>query len=169
MSSPLRRMTAVGGLLLTLGVVLSACGGGSSDGTTPAGVTLTITPPPSGGYVAGQKIALSVAANHYFAPYSSIKVLQCADPGGGTSGLPKSVMTCDGNTVQANTISPARDGSFSEHGYVIYRLPSTQLAEVSSGQPVCNETHPCVLYIGENQEDFTKPKIFSAPFTVRGQ
>jgi hypothetical protein len=157
----------VSALLLTLGTVLSACGSPSSDGTVPAGVTLTVTPPPSGGYVDGQKIDISVAANHYFAPFSSIKVIQCADPGGGASGLPKSVQTCDGNTIQANTISPHRDGSFSEQGYVIFRLPNAQLAEVSSGIPVCNSTHPCVLYIGENQEDFTKPKIFSSPFTVK--
>jgi hypothetical protein len=153
-------------LLVALGTVVSACGGGASDGTTPPGVSLTITPPPSGGYVDGQKISVSVSANHYFAPYSSIKIIQCADPGGGSSGLPTSVRTCDGNTVQANTISPGRDGSFTEHGYIIYRLPDPNFGEVSSGIPVCNATHPCVLYIGENQEDFTKPKIFSSPFTV---
>ena len=85
----------------------------------PSGVSLTITPSPSNGYTSGEKISISVAANHYFVPFSSIKVIQCADPGGKTSVLPKSVLTCDGNTVQANTIIPARDGSFTERNYVV--------------------------------------------------
>ena len=157
---------AVVALLAVVGMLLAACGGGSPGGTTPSGVSLTITPSPSSGYTNGEKISISVAANHYFAPFSSIKVIQCADPGGKPSGLPKSVLTCDGNTVQANTISPARDGSFTEHNYVVYKLPDANFGEVPSGMPVCNATHPCVLYVGENQEDFTKPKIFSAPFTV---
>jgi len=154
------------GLVVTLGLGLAACGGSSSGGAQTGGVPLTITPDPSGGYVDGQTITVSVGANSRFAPNSSIKILQCSDPGGGTSGLPKSIANCDGNTIQGGTLVVAKDGSFTQKGYTVYRLPSVQLAEVPSGVPVCNSTHPCVLYIGQNQEDFTKPKIFSAPFTV---
>jgi hypothetical protein len=155
-------------VVVVFGLGLAACGG-SSSGTLADGVPLTVTPAPSGGYVDGQTITISVGANSHFAPNSSIKILQCADPGGGASGLPKSIANCDGNTIQAGTLVVARNGSFTQKGYVIYRLPSAQLAEVSSGAPVCNATHACVLYIGQNQEDFTKPKVFSASFTVRAK
>jgi len=155
-------------LLAAVGVGLAACGG-SSSGAQTDGVPLTVTPDPSGGYSNGQTITVSVGPNSHFAPYSSIKILQCSDPGGGTSGLPKSIADCDGNTIQAGTIVVQKDGSFTQHGYPIYRLPSTALAEVPTGTPVCNSTHPCVLYIGQNQEDFTKPKIFSGPFTVKAR
>jgi hypothetical protein len=151
-------------IVAALGLITAACSGSVNSQTD--GVPLTIASAPSGGYADGQTLSISVGPNSLFKPYSSIKIIQCADPGGGASGLPKSVKTCDGNTIQGNTVSPGRDGSFSEHGYVIYRLPNAQLAEDPSGIPVCNSTHPCVLYIGQNQEDFTKPKIFSAPFIV---
>ena len=155
-------------LVLTFGLGLAACGG-SSSGAQTDGVPLTIAPDPSGGYVDGQTITISVGANSHFAPNASIKILQCADPGGGNSGLPKSIANCDGNTIQAGTLVVGRNGSFTQKNYPIYRLPSSQLAEVPSGIPVCNSAHPCVLYIGQNQEDFTKPKIFSAPFTVKAK
>jgi hypothetical protein len=162
----LRRAFALLAIASILGLGLAACGGSDANSQTD-GVPLTISPAPSGGYVDGQTIGITVGPNHHFAPYSSIKILECADPGGGASGLPKSVKTCDGNTIQIGTVMVTRDGSFTERAYPIYQLPSTQFAESPNGIPVCNSTHACVLYIGQNQEDFTKPKLLSASFTVR--
>jgi len=48
----------------------------------------------------------------------------------------------------------------------VYLLPSTALGELANSQPVCNASNPCVLYIGQDQNDFTAPKIFSAAFSV---
>ena len=79
-----------------------------------------------------------------------------------TKNLPTSVATCDGNTIQGNTILVAADGSFSEHGYQVYALPNVHNSERT--QTLCRcavEKKICVLYIGQNQEKFTAPKMFS--------
>jgi hypothetical protein len=134
----------------------------------PAGAvappSLTITPGP---YHNLQLINLSVGPNHYFTPYSRINIIECADPGGKAKNLPISVDTCDGNTIQGVTILVARNGSWYEHGYQLYALPNfSQLGESPDSQPVCNQKKSCVLYIGQNQEKFTAPKMFSAPFVI---
>jgi hypothetical protein len=95
-----------------------------------------------------------------------VNILECADPGGSLANLPKSDSTCDGNTIQGNTMLVAANGSASDSNYTIYLLPSAALGEQSNNQPVCNQTNPCVLYVGQNQNDFTAPKVFSTPFTI---
>jgi hypothetical protein len=152
-----RRVAAVGG-----GVVMALCM------VSPAGATsaptLHIT---AGPYRDGESIRLSVGPNHLFKPYAHVNILECADPKGKRSNLPVNDNTCDGNTIQGNTVLIAKNGSFSEHGYVLYGLPnSASLGESPGGQPVCNQKRECVLYIGENQSSFTWPKMFSKPFTI---
>ena len=157
---PLRVVLAV---VATCVVVasLTAC---SDPPSTSSDVPLTITPGP---YHDGQAIKISVGPNKHFTPFASIKILQCSDPGGTTANLPTSALLhCDGNTIQGNTVLVGRDGSFSQDGYVVYVLPNTSLGESPDSKPVCNQTNSCVLYIGQNQENFTAPKIFSPPFTV---
>ena len=57
-------------------------------------------------------------------------------------------------------VSPSAD-------YYIDKLPSVALGEnPKDSLPVCDTSHPCVLYVGEDWNDFSKPKVFSAPFTV---
>jgi hypothetical protein len=122
----------------------------------------------SGPYHSGELINLSVGPNRFFTPYSHVNVLECADPKGATRNLPTSVFSCDGNTIQGNTILVKKNGSFSERGYQLYALPNlSQLGETSDDRPVCNQKAMCVLYIGQNQESFRAPKIFSHPFTIR--
>jgi hypothetical protein len=147
---------------LTTGALVAAAG-------TPAGAavppTLKITPGP---YHNGQKINLSVGPNHFFTPYSHVNVLECADPKGKKKDLPTSVASCDGNTIQGNTILVQKNGSFSEHGFQVYALPNaSQLGESSDTKPVCNQKSSCVLYVGQNQEKFTAPKLFSPPFVMQ--
>jgi hypothetical protein len=121
-----------------------------------------------GPYHSGQLINVSVGPNGFYKPYSRINILECADPGGKRRNLPISVATCDGNTIQGNSINIAKDGSWSETGYQLFALPDVKsLGELASGQPVCNQRHACVLYIGENQENFTWPKQFSTPFSIK--
>jgi hypothetical protein len=134
--------------------------------TPSAAGTPLVTVTPSGPYHNGETVSVSVGPNSLFTPEHRIIFIECTDPGGGGSGLPTSVRQCDGNTVQADTVIVARDGSFTEHHFVLYSLPNQAFGELSDAVAVCDTSHPCVLYVGENQEDFTEPKVFSASFTV---
>ena len=132
-----------------------------ADAATPSVVIS-----PSGSLHDGETVTVSVPANGLFSPHAGIHILECADPGGTQSNLPKDISSCDGNTIQADSVLVNGDGSFSESHYVVYALPSTTLGEQSNFQPVCNASNPCVLYVGQDQNDFTAPKMFSAPFSV---
>jgi hypothetical protein len=125
---------------------------------------LSVTP--QGNYHDGQNIAVGVGPNSYFTPHSRVVIIECADPGGLPANLPRDATTCDGNTVQGNTILIGADGSFSQSAYTVYLLPSPTLGEQSNYKPICNQTNYCVLYVGQNQNDFTAPKVFSAPFLI---
>jgi hypothetical protein len=114
----------------------------------------------------GQTVSVSVGATSFFTPNAHVNILECADPGGTAAHLPTSISTCDGNTVQGNTVLIAANGSFSEADYTVYALPNSALGEQANVQPACNQTDPCVLYVGQNQNDFTAPKVFSPPFTI---
>jgi hypothetical protein len=111
----------------------------------------------------GESITLSVGPNSFFTPFSRVNVLECAETDG---HLPTDISTCDGNTIQAETVLVGRDGSFTVPGYTVYQLPSGALGEQANDQPICNESSPCVLYVGQDQNDFTAPKLFSAPFLI---
>jgi hypothetical protein len=125
---------------------------------------LTITPGP---YHNLQKITVSVGPNKFFTPYSRINIIECADAGGSAKHLPTSVLGCDGNTIQGNTVLVQRDGSFAMHGYQLFTLPNKSLlGEDPASKPACGPKKSCVLYIGQNQEKFTAPKMFSTPFTI---
>jgi hypothetical protein len=156
----LRRMTSciLGTVALAMALAATA---GPAGAAAPA---LSITPGP---YHDAQLINVSVGPNHYFKPYSRINIIECGDPGGKARNLPASVVTCDGNTIQGNTILVQRNGSFSERGYQVYALPNaSQLGEAPDTRPICNGKQMCVFYIGQNQEKFSAPKIWSPPFTV---
>jgi hypothetical protein len=136
-------------------------------GCAPAGAsapTLTVTP--STDLHDGESVSVSIGPNSVFTPNSRVNILECADPGGSVANLPKDDSTCDGNTIQGNTILVAANGSASDPNYTIYLLPSPALGEQSNDQPVCNQTNPCVLYVGQNQNDFTAPKVFSTAFSI---
>lgn len=137
------------------------------SGSVPAGAsTPTLTVSPSTDLHDGESVSVSIGPNSVFTPNSRVNILECADPGGSVANLPKSDSTCDGNTIQGNTMLVAANGSASDQNYTIYLLPSPALGEQSNNQPVCNQTNPCVLYVGQNQNDFTAPKVFSTPFTI---
>ena len=147
--------STVAGLLLL--------GGAGVAGATSA-PALNITPGP---YHNQQFINVSVGPNHYFTPYSRINIIECADPGGRARNLPVSVIACDGNTIQGNSILVQRNGSFAERHYQLFALPNASvLGEQADSVPVCNQNKKCVLYVGQNQEKFTAPKVFSSPFTI---
>ena len=151
-------------VLMTMGVLL---GGGTAHAVS--GPDVTVSPgPTNGSYRDQQVVRVSVGANRTFTPNSRVVILECADPGGSAANLPTSISACDENTIQPDTTVVHADGSFSETAYTIYALPNAQLGEQSNWQPVCGANHPCVLFVGEDQNDFSQAKSFSAPFEVTG-
>ena len=159
--NPRNVAAAIGGMLFGLFALCVATP--AAVGAVPApGVTIT------GGsgspYTNGAVVAISVGANSVFSPNSRIEAIECAAPKGVD---PLSDATCDGNTAQSGTVLVAGDGSFEISHYTIYSLPNTALEETPDVIPVCNFGSECVLYVGQNQNDFTAPKVFSAPFTVQ--
>jgi hypothetical protein len=136
----------------------------SEAATAGAATAPSLVVSPAGPYRNGQTITVSVGPNRYFKPYVRIVILECALTKG---QLPIDDSTCDGNTVQADSLIPTKNGSFSDRGYTLYRLPNETLGEPANAQPVCDQTHPCVLYVGQDQNNFkTWPKVFSGPITI---
>ena len=154
---------AAGGLVLGALALLAAPSGVAGAATgNPA---ITITPGSTNGkFSDGESVKVSVGPNSLFVPLSRVVILECADPGGDAANLPTSFSTCDGNTIQGNTTVVQSDGSFAEPNYSLYALPSKALGEQANWLPVCSPASECVLFVGENQNDFTQPKAFSRPF-----
>jgi len=131
----------------------------------PIGTVTTGTP-----FSSGQVIEVKIPANPTFVSGSGIFVVECAAPGG---VVPTDPSECDGKTVQGDTILAGTDGSVdytvsnTTSGYTLYALPDlSSLGEPSTQTPVCNLSNECVLYVGENQNDFTQPHFWSQPFYV---
>jgi hypothetical protein len=150
--------------------------------TSPAGAAVTqgasgpyavaVSPFAAGdAYSSGQEINVVVPANSLFVQTSNVNILECAAPNGVLPSLPNE---CDGNTIQGPTILPNADGSINlqtegDGLYQVFALPDApSLGESPSSAVTCGDTAAteCVLYIGENQGDFTAPHIFSQPFFI---
>ena len=183
MRNPMRHALTYGAatvaiaLALTFGLAGPASAATLSNGT----VTLTTTGTVATGkpYASGQTLNISVVANTTMDNASltaagfpsgavSIKALECADPDGLTANLPTKPAECDSNTI--DSIAGANsDGSMNFTGYTVYALPdSTTFGEPTTNTPVCGSTAAteCVIGLFSNQNDFSKPLIFSAPFSV---
>ena len=177
-----RSISVIGLGLVACGVIAAACSSGAGASTLANGpVTLKAiggssdTTP----WASGQTIDVTVTANGTlslsnleskggFTGEPAIKVEECDDPGGQASNLPTvPTNNCDGQTIQSTSYVNA-DGSFVIRSYHVYALPdSTTFGESGNGRPVCGTSQDqCVLYIGPNQLDFSKPHLFSAPFLV---
>jgi hypothetical protein len=94
------------------------------------------------------------------------KVLECEDPGGQAANLPQQLSSCAPATLETGP-QPQVDGSVSVEGFTVYAVPNVAVLGVSNGT-VCDAQHQCVIGIFSNQEDFSKPHLFSAPFEVAG-
>jgi hypothetical protein len=159
-------MTGAGVLCIALiGIIASLSARTGVAGAASVAVTIS-SPAPGGSFHSGSAASVSVGSNALFVPHSRVVILECSDPGGSAAQLPTSISNCDENTVQADTVLVQPNGSLSEKGYTLYSLPNAVLGEQSNWQPVCDATHKCVLYVGENQNDFTQPKLFSQPFSI---
>jgi hypothetical protein len=126
----------------------------------------------------GQIVDVEVAPNSTFNSSSlsaagfpsgavPIKVLECADLDGLAANLPKSPTDCEPATIRAVSGSAVdEDGSMLVTGYTIFALPDSADLGDSNGTVCDNTEHQCVLGIFSNQNSFTKPHLFSAPFQV---
>ncbi len=169
---PVNGLTVLVAALIMLGLALSGCSSSSassSSSLTSGSSELEVGNTAQGWtFTSGHPVTVSMPANKIFTPHIRVNILECADAGGTPSHLPTSQASCDANTIESDSVIPNSDGSFTEPAYTVYSLPNRVLGEEKTWLPICNQTHQCVLYIGQDQGDFTKPKIFSHPFTVSG-
>jgi hypothetical protein len=118
-------------------------------------------------FSSGQNIEVTIPANSNLQPGLKVNILECADPAGNPANLPTDITGCDGSTVQGDTALVRSDGSVLYQNYNVFALPdSTSLGESPSDAPACDLSNECVLYVGENENDFTAPHVFSQPFYV---
>jgi hypothetical protein len=120
-------------------------------------------------YSSGQTITLVVPANSTFAAPNDgngISIVECSAPDG---AIPTQTSSCDDNTIQGNLILPNADGSFSYDNYEVFALPDSITLVEAPGGPVCGDTASteCILYIGDDPNDFAQPHQWSEPFFVQ--
>lgn len=159
--SPLRRrlLTAVGVAVSTGLLMLSSVPPASAGGPTASIV-------PSTGLVDLQVVTVTGSG---FPPNTRIEIMECA---GTVQKPPKDNSTCQGETVdnraetdaKGSFVNEPHDPSGHTFGYQILRLPRPRFARFV----VCDLTHPCGLFVGEDETDFTQPHTF-VPFQFRGE
>ena len=161
-------VAVLAGAIAGLALASPSFASGPANGTqvpssaVPVGTYTAGTP-----FSSGQTIAVDIPSNSNLQPGASIKILECSDANGTVGNLPQNVSQCDGNTIQGDTVLVNSDGSVDYSNYTVYALPDFHsLGESKDGQPVCNTTHLCVLYVGQNQLDFRAPHFWSKPFKV---
>ena len=98
---------------------------------------------------------------------AGIAIEECAAPRwASTPASPATVGTCNRNAHQSPTVTASTTNGITLNGYTVYALPDPDLAELWGGDPQCDLTHECVLYIGENQNSASAPHIYSQGFFV---
>jgi hypothetical protein len=162
------------GLLLagaaTFGLVATAGATGPASGSQITTAAQPVAPFTAGlPFDSGQVIDLVIPANDIFVSTTAVHAVECAAPNG---VIPTQTSACDGNTLA--TAFPEPDGSLdwvndsaSGNGYTVYNTPDTHIGDSASG-PQCGNTTSteCILYIGDNQLDFTQPHYWSQGFFV---
>jgi hypothetical protein len=150
---------------VTLGFGVGAGATGPASGSIVPGSAQAVAPfTANTPFSSGQNINVVIPANSAFAgSNSNINIVECAAPDGVP---PTDTSACDGNTIQGNTILPNSDGSFTYTGYELFALPDLNFE--AAGGPACGLTAAteCILYIGNNQDDFTQPHLWSQPFFI---
>jgi MYXO-CTERM domain-containing protein len=120
-------------------------------------------------FSSGQGVNIVIPANTVLTPGANILILECAAPGG---VLPVDSSSCDGNTTNGPSEQVNADGSINflnDTGtlYTLYALPNLHsLGEQTNHLPICNTSNACVLYVGQNQNDFTQPHFFTQTFLI---
>jgi len=114
---------------------------------------------PATGLSDGQVITVTASG---LDPFTYVEVEECA---GTLSAPPRSVSSCEGLTLDGSG-STDRQGNYKNYptdptdatrGFTVHVIPD-KLVPVSGIR--CDETHACVLYVGEQDTDFTRPHAF---------
>ena len=161
--------TAAAGSFAALALSSPAGAAGPSSGSVVPGSAQSVGPVnPGTPFSSGQNINVVIPANSAFVSPNNTtadNIVECSAPNG---VVPTDPAKCDGNTVQGGTILPNADGSFTYSGYTVYATPDSLIGDTSTS-PVCGSTSAteCILYIGNNQNDFTAPHLWSQPFFVK--
>jgi hypothetical protein len=185
----LGRVALAGAVVVSMvGTVLAASLGVASAtngcGTTPADGNVYINcdlPPASTPYTTytdGEQVDLSMGTNGLFSQSDayggSIVALECEyNNGTGGAADPPSANYCDAQTAAGDFPETVNsDGSWdyaaaNEGDLVgVYAVPGTTFQGSSIK---CDAVHACVLYAGENYNNFTVSHVFSNPFLVDTQ
>jgi hypothetical protein len=159
-------------LFLAVPALMLAAGSASASLTAPVAgggsVTLSQTSGTAGTpYASGQVVNVVVTANSVLSSASiggsTVNAVECLAVGGVDPTTPTG--NCDGATINEDIAFNA-DGS-SSFTQEVYALPDTNIGDSANGVPACGlAPNYCVLYIGTNQNLFSAPHIFSAPFQV---
>jgi len=131
-SRVLARRSIVAALLVVLSVPAFA---GSAD----AAGTITMSPGP---YANNHAITVSGSGFSLRKSGNTVEILMCSDPGGSTTNLPRDNSSCDGTTVNPNTIVPTANGTFTDKYTILHLSPKLGFAIT------CDATHYCVLWVG---------------------
>jgi hypothetical protein len=114
---------------------------------------------PAGGLSDGQRTTITASGFH---PFTGIQVLACA---GTVASPPKDAQSCEGVTLDSSGYTDGNgryrnapgDPTGDTAGYRVTLLPSAEFKTVSIH---CGPADPCVLYVGEQFTDFSKPHTF---------
>ena len=133
---------------------------------SPSGQTVTPGTPFSSGQTVTVHVTGAAVTAAGFTAGHQIAIEECAVPsGGGDPGSPTTVGACDGNTHQGPTVTVSLTNGINLTNYPIYALPDANFGE-SGGSPVCDLTHQCLLYIGQDQTSSSAPHLWSQAFYV---
>jgi hypothetical protein len=157
---------------VVMGVVTLAGASPPTNGSIVPNSAVAVSPFTAGTpFSSGQQINVVIPANSVFTSTTqAINVVECTAPGG---VIPTLTSQCDGNTIQGVSLNANADGSINFQTntgslYTVFALPDViNLGESKTGGgPACSATVQCMLYIGENQGDFTFPHVWSQPFNI---
>jgi len=161
--------TAAAGTFAALAFTSPASAAGPASGSIVPNAAQPVAPfAANTPFDSGQNINVVIPVNSAFAsPDNSTakKVVECAAPNG---VVPTLSSACDGLTIQGPTVVAAADGHFTLTSYTVYALPDSVSLGEGAGGPVCGNTlaTECILYVGDDYNDFTKPHLWSQPFLI---
>lgn len=129
-----------------------------------AGPVTLVTDAPDGPFSSGQYVTVMVDPDHVLDPGKHIYIRECAAPDGRP---PTSWRQCDLKTNQDAVVTVGAHGALTYPGYPIYALPDgLVLGERTRHRPLCDLTHACILFVGQDRHDFDRPHVWSLPFFV---
>src|SRR5271165_324785 len=145
-------------------VMIGPADGSQVSGTDAAQTPFTANTP----FWSGQFIDVVIPANSDLILHQNLDIVECSAPGG---VLPTDPSQCDGESIQGASFPPRSNGSVDLHAqthslYQVFALPDLATLGESSGPATCDLNDACVLYVGDNNNDFTLPHFFSPVFYV---